>query len=137
MLSVLPPYPRKLGTDVPIYAEHATYELPKIEFTEQTKTVYELTQDLAKLWGLDPVKAAKLTGDVPFEEATLMKLNCDKALAYLHWHSTLHYEECVKFIADWYRAFYVEKDKEMYTLTEKQIKEFENAAKAQNLQWAK
>lgn len=30
---VLPPYPRKLGTDVPAYAERATYELSKIEFT--------------------------------------------------------------------------------------------------------
>lgn len=32
---VLPPYPRKLGTDVPAYAEKATYELPKIEFTTE------------------------------------------------------------------------------------------------------
>ena len=31
---VLPPYPRKLGTDVPEYAEKNTYELPKIEFTK-------------------------------------------------------------------------------------------------------
>ena len=30
---VLPPYPRKLGTDVPEYAENATFELSKIEFT--------------------------------------------------------------------------------------------------------
>ncbi|SEM52839.1 4-hydroxy 2-oxovalerate aldolase [Prevotella sp. ne3005] len=32
---VLHPYPRKLGTDVPEYAEKATYELPKIEFTTE------------------------------------------------------------------------------------------------------
>lgn len=32
---ILPPYPRKLGTDVPEYAEKATYELPKIEFTTE------------------------------------------------------------------------------------------------------
>lgn len=32
---ILPPYPRKLGTDVPEYAEKATYELPKIEFTAE------------------------------------------------------------------------------------------------------
>lgn len=31
---VLPPYPRKLGTDVPEYAEKSTYELSKIEFTK-------------------------------------------------------------------------------------------------------
>lgn len=32
---ILPPYPRKLGTDVPEYAEKATYELPKIDFTTE------------------------------------------------------------------------------------------------------
>ena len=32
---ILPPYPRKLGTDVPSYAEKATFELPKIEFTTE------------------------------------------------------------------------------------------------------
>lgn len=103
---------------------------------EQTKTVFELVQDLAELWGLDKDKATKLTGNVPFEEATLLKLNCDKALAFLHWHSTLHYEECVKFIADWYRAFYVEKDTDMFALTLNQIKDYENCAKNQNLEWA-
>ena len=30
---VLPPYPRRLGTDVPEYAGQSTFELPKIEFT--------------------------------------------------------------------------------------------------------
>ena len=104
---------------------------------EQTKTVFELVQDLATLWGLDEDKAAKLTGDVPFKEATLFKLNCDKALAYLHWHSTLHYEECVHFIAEWYRAFYVEKDKDMFEVTIQQIKAYEDAAQKQNLEWAK
>ncbi len=103
---------------------------------EQTKTVFELVQDLASFWGLDRDKAAKQTGDIPFEEATLLKLNCDKALAYLHWHSTLHYKECVRFIAEWYYAFYVEKDKDMYALTEKQIREYISEAKKQNLEWA-
>ena len=103
---------------------------------EQTKTVFELVQDLASLWGLDKNKAAKLTGNIPFEEATLLKLNCDKALAYLHWNSTLHYDECVKFIADWYRAFYVEKEKDMFSITEKQILAYIEAAKRENLEWA-
>ena len=31
---VLPPYPRKLGTEVPEYAEQSTYELSSIEFTQ-------------------------------------------------------------------------------------------------------
>ena len=104
--------------------------------SEQTKTVFDLTRDLAKLWGLNPDKAAKLTGNVPFEESTLLKLNCDKALAYLHWHSTLCYESCVKFIANWYRAFYVEKYKNMFDLTIQQILEYEEEARKQNIEWA-
>lgn len=32
---VLPPYPRKLGTDVPEFAEKSTYELSKIVFTKE------------------------------------------------------------------------------------------------------
>ena len=73
-----------------------------------------------------------------FEEATLLKLNCDKALAYLHWHSTLHYDECVNFIAEWYRAFYVEQAKDMFALTEKtKSMHIWKLQKKQNLDWAK
>lgn len=103
---------------------------------EQTKTVYELVQDLAKLWGTNPTDAVKLTGDIPFKEATLLKLNCDKALAHLHWHSTLHYVECVRFIAEWYKAFYIEKNADMYKLTISQIENFVTAAMNQRLEWA-
>lgn len=103
---------------------------------EQTKTVFELVQDLAELWGLDKNNAAKLTGNVPFHEATLLKLNCDKALAYLHWHSTLHYDECVRYIAEWYKAFYVEKSNDLFSITEKQIAEYVSKAKEQQLEWA-
>ncbi len=104
---------------------------------ELTKTVFELTQDLAEQWGLDKDNAAKLTGDIPFKEATLLKLNCDKALAYLNWHSTLSYEQCVKIIADWYRAFYVEKREDLYELTVEQISFYIDEATKQGLQWTK
>lgn len=104
---------------------------------EQTKTVFELTQDLAERWGLDKNKAAKLTGNIPFKEATLLKLNCDKALAYLDWHSALHYEQCVKLIADWYRAYYVDKNDDMYALTTGQINYYIEEATSQNLLWTK
>lgn len=104
---------------------------------EQTKTVFELTQDLAEEWGLDKDKASKLTGNVPFKEATLLKLNCDKALAYLNWHSTLHYEQCVHIIAEWYKAFYEGNNEDMFALTEKQIHYYTAEAEKQNLNWTK
>lgn len=103
---------------------------------EQTKTVFELTQDLAKEWGLNPDHAAKLTGNIPFKEATLLKLNCDKALAYLDWHSTLHYKQCVYIIAKWYKAYYVEKYEDMFDLTVKQINFYMQEAAKENLIWA-
>lgn len=102
---------------------------------EQTKTVIDLVQDLAEYWGINRNNAVNVTGNIPFEEATLLKLNCDKALAYLHWHSTLHYEECVRFIADWYKAFYNQKDTDMYTLTINQIDMYIKKAQQQNLNW--
>lgn len=103
---------------------------------EQTKTVFELVQDLATEWGIDKDKAARLTGNIPFKEATLLKLNCDKALAYLNWHSTLHYEQCVHLIAEWYKAFYVEKHDDMFGLTEHQIEFYMAEAAKENLEWA-
>lgn len=103
---------------------------------EQTKTVLALVQDLSSRWGINPDQAVRVTDNVPFHEATLLKLNCDKALAYLNWHSTLHYEQCIRFIADWYHAYYVEHRQDMYELTCAQIDEYMKAAQGQQLQWA-
>lgn len=103
---------------------------------EQTKTVFQLTQDLAEEWGLNKEKASQLTGNIPFNEANLLKLNCDKALAYLDWHSTLHYKECVHLIAEWYKAFYVEHCSDMYELTCEQISYYMEQARKEELLWA-
>lgn len=103
---------------------------------EQTKTVFELVKDLAILWGVNSDDAVKITNNIPFHEATLLKLNCDKALAYLNWHSTLHYETCVQFISDWYRAYYVDGEKDMFELTCAQIELYMKEAKSQQLSWA-
>ncbi|MDR0413178.1 MAG: CDP-glucose 4,6-dehydratase [Dysgonamonadaceae bacterium] len=103
---------------------------------EQTKTVFELVRDLAAQWGLNPEQIVRITGNVPFEEATLLKLNCDKALSYLNWHSTLHYEQCVTMIAQWYKAFYLEKT-DLYDLTVRQIDSYLKEAEKQQLAWTK
>ena len=103
---------------------------------EQTKTVYELVSDLANLWGMDSTACVKLTDNVPFLEATLLKLNCDKALAYLNWHSTLYYGQCIEFIAKWYKAFYTGQCDSLYSLTLNQIIEYTKAANSQQLKWA-
>lgn len=102
---------------------------------ELTKTVLELTNDLAKYWGLNVEDTIKITDSIPFEEAKLLKLNCDKSLSFLDWHSTLNYEQCVKFIADWYSAYYREDKKNMLSITTDQIKMYTAIASEQNLNW--
>lgn len=103
---------------------------------ELTKTVYDLVQDLAQKWGVKSEDAIRLTSDIPFNEATLLKLNCDKALALLKWHSTLNYEECVDFIIDWYKKYYTEESCDMYMLTISQINRYTAIATKQRIEWA-
>lgn len=91
---------------------------------EQTKTVLQLVTDIAQRWGIEAEKAVKVTDIIPFEEAKLLKLNCDKALAYLNWHARLSYNETVDYITRWYRAYY-QGDTCMLTLTEQQIADYE------------
>lgn len=100
---------------------------------EQNKTVLDLVRNLAGLWGEDlEIKI----GDVPFHEATLLKLNCDKALAYLDWHSTLNYNQCIEFIADWYKEYYLGDKNALFDKTTAQIGDYCECAKGQNLKWS-
>ncbi len=103
----------------------------------QTKTVWELAKKLAGLWGLNADKFVKIVDKASFNEATLLKLNCDKAFAYLHWHAALNNEQCIAMIADWYLAFYRKNDSDMYLLTANQIERYIQEAANQHLNWVK
>lgn len=103
---------------------------------EQTKTVFQLVSDIAKNWGINKDSAVVISGQIPFEEAKLLKLNCDKALAYLNWHSTLCYDTTVRFITDWYKNYYCNNADDLYGITVSQIKEYVQEAKNQNLLWS-
>ncbi|MBP5157414.1 MAG: hypothetical protein ILP18_06045, partial [Treponema sp.] len=103
---------------------------------EKPTTVFELTQDLAGEWGLDKSKASQITGNIPFKEAGLLRVNCDKAQAMLHWHSTLSYSQCIHILAEWYKAYY-DGGSDMAALTEKQLAFYTAEAAKQDLDWAK
>ena len=92
---------------------------------EQNRTVVELMTDLSKYWGFNDIKDAYIvTEDIPFHEAGLLKLNCEKALFHLKWDSNLEYSETIKFVSKWYYNFYKEK-LDMYKYTLDQIDEYE------------
>lgn len=102
---------------------------------EQNHTVEELLIDLSKYWDFKDVNDAyKVTGNIPFHEAGLLKLNCDKALFYLKWQANLDYKDTIKFTSEWYYDFY-KTEKNILDKTLQQIAEYETMAKEKGLKW--
>jgi CDP-glucose 4,6-dehydratase len=105
--------------------------------SEQNRTVLELLEDLSRYWNFENSgDAYEVTGNIPFHEAGLLKLNCDKALFHLRWEATLSYQECVKFVSEWYYSYYREQQ-DMYKLTLDQIEEYEAHAIERGIRWTK
>jgi CDP-glucose 4,6-dehydratase len=102
---------------------------------EQNHTVKSLLEDLSKYWDIDnPNDAFQVTANIPFHEAGLLKLNCDKALFYLKWQATLEYPETIKFTSEWYYEYYKTKNN-VFEKTLEQIDEYQQAAQKKNLKW--
>ena len=105
--------------------------------SEQNRTVLDIMKDLSEYWEFaEEFQAYTITDNIPFHEAGLLKLNCDKALFHLKWEANLNYKECVDLVSKWYVSFY--KDEcNMFNLTMNQIEKYENRAKTQGLVWCK
>lgn len=102
---------------------------------EQNHTVEELLINLSKYWDFKDVNDAyKVTDNIPFHEAGLLKLNCDKALFYLKWQANMEYKDTIKFTSEWYYDFY-KTDKNILGKTLEQIVEYENMAISKGLKW--
>jgi CDP-glucose 4,6-dehydratase len=76
-----------------------------------------------------------VTDNIPFKEAGLLKLNCDKALFCLKWEATLNYFQTVKMTAEWYSAFFAG-EKNIFDVTRSQIEEYQAIALARECSWA-
>ena len=104
---------------------------------EQNHTVTELLSDLGRCWSSDkPDTAYRVTANIPFHEAALLKLNCDKALYHLKWESNLSYDQTIRLVGDWYTAFYREQV-DMYALTLEQISTYELAGIEKSRVWTR
>ena len=105
--------------------------------SQYSHTVEELLKDLSLYWDFqDTSKAYKVTGNIKFHEAGLLKLNCDKALFHLKWFPNLNYDEVIEFTGSWYFNFYKGKEN-MFDFTATQIEKYEQIASDKNLQWTK
>ena len=103
---------------------------------EYNKTVKELLDDLSNNWKLPQESSFLSEKTSEFHEAGLLKLNCDKALFYLKWLPALDYNKLIEFTSKWYYNFYNTQN-DMYKFTNSQIKEYEEIAFKNNLEWTK
>lgn len=104
--------------------------------SDQNKTVLDLLNEIAKYWEhSDENKMFEIIPNPNFHEAGLLKLNCDRALHYLSWKPTMHFDETVEFTAGWYNTYYNRKEVDIHEYTIIQIKRYVEFAKKRNSGW--
>ena len=95
---------------------------------DQNFSVIKLIGEMSKYWKNVKWKdVSKIDNHV--HEASLLKLNCDKALLNLGWQPTLQFHETVKMTIEWYKMYYQNINKSMHDFTIDQIIFFVNTAK--------
>jgi CDP-glucose 4,6-dehydratase len=97
-----------------------------------TQAVRELIDLLKQSW--PGAESRTVAGDVSRREARLLKLSCERALAYLQWQAALTFEECVRMTGEWYRAYY-DTPARAAALSETQIDRYVDLARARHLAW--
>jgi CDP-glucose 4,6-dehydratase len=101
---------------------------------ENNFSVEELLKEMSKHW--DDVRWNIVNEINNHKEAGLLKLNCDKALAYLNWMPNLNFEETIKFVSEWYKSYYLNDEIEnMQNITKNQIASFIYSAHEKKLSW--
>lgn len=101
--------------------------------TQESHKVVDLLDKMYSEWFDDRQNSAEpfiFTDNIPFNEAGLLKLNCDKARYFLDWTSSLNYQQTVEMIVDWYKAFYTQ-NKDIRLLTNDQILFYERQYKSE------
>jgi len=105
--------------------------------SQHNHTVEDIIKDLSSHWDFDnSFSPYEITDNIAFDEAGLLKLNCDKALFYLKWFPVLDYKQLIDFTGSWYYN-YNNNYKNMHELTLAQIKAYEEIAKQKNIKWTK
>ena len=122
---------QKLNSSVDLHGEGFNFG-PN---ANQNRTVKELLEDSSVLWGYKCDDAYTITNEIKFHEASLLKLNCDKALAYLNWQANLDYEKTIQLTNDWYLEYYNKNRESMFLKTLSQIEEYQEIALKKDLSW--
>ncbi len=102
---------------------------------EQNRTVEQLLVDLSNYWDFSNINEAfTVTDDITFHEASLLKLNCDKASFFIQWQAVLDYQDTIKMTSEWYFD-YLKTDNNIFDKTYAQIDFYQKKAQEMNLKW--
>tara|TARA_B100001996_G_scaffold73976_1_gene54579 strand:- start:842 stop:1909 length:1068 start_codon:yes stop_codon:yes gene_type:complete len=86
-------------------------------------SVKDLVDELSKQWPNSTwIDTSKNNQDL--YEASLLSLNCEKALKLLEWKSILNFPETAKWTGEWYYAYYNHGKQHAYKLTIQQIEKY-------------
>ncbi len=83
------------------------------------KSVDELIDEMSQYWPNSSKSVKKSLKN--YNESSLLKLNCDKALKKLQWQPTLTFSETAKFTVDWYLNYHNSKIDNIKSFTDSQI----------------
>ncbi|MDC0185920.1 CDP-glucose 4,6-dehydratase [Gammaproteobacteria bacterium] len=118
----------KLTVDSKINGEAYNFGPP----ANQNHTVDELIIEMNNYWHDIEWQYEIEKGEI-FHEASLLKLNCDKALFDLNWVPTLNFEQTVKMTMEWYKEFYENESSNMLQFSNEQIDSYMGLAVKNNL----
>ena len=105
---------------------------------DAAQTVADVTRALQEAWPgfatrMNPAAACGM------KESTLLKLCCDKALAYLNWRATLDFDLTMRFTAAWYAAYRQStagENIDMAAFTQRQIDAYCQLARRAGQEWS-
>jgi CDP-glucose 4,6-dehydratase len=102
--------------------------------SQQDFSVLDLVNEMSDHWNSASRIEILDTSNEKYE-AGLLKLNCDKALSQLNWHTALNFKDTVRMTSEWYRSYYQDQ-LSILKFTEVQISEYLLTAKSMGLEWA-
>lgn len=121
------------GQDTPFPLSNEAYNFGPA--ADVNNTVAEVVDALAAWWPGFKCEMDR-NSHAGQKECTLLKLCCDKSLAYLNWKAVLTFRETIRFTAEWYKAYY-EGYENMRAFTDKQIALYAERAQEAGLAWTK
>ncbi len=102
---------------------------------DNNHTVIELIKEMINNYKKISIKGYEVLNNNDFEEAKLLKLNCNKVFKKINWVANLNFQETIFFTADWYNNYNNSDNPLVFTI--KQIDKYCKKAFDNDMIWMK